>query len=810
MLLARCDGPVTNTRLEPWPVDFAGFVAALHEPRIGPKDGSYFIRGGKFNGSTARADEHLLAADLLVLDGDKRVDPETGELYAGAPDPLLVHEALVAADIPHVIYTSHSNDRNFPRYRVCVAVPLTNQNELCACVDWLLDQLHQNGVWLAPGFENYGWTRPWYMPRVPDAAHAELFRFYEHDGGQPFPKAEALAWYHARQPPQEEKVAEGTSRPHDPESPIGRFVATHGPEWMVQTLEAQGYTLAYSRARGDTAEYRLLAPRSESRSPGVGVFLGRSGKWLVYSHHSPSHDPLAQPGPDGKAKPFDAFDLKVQFEHGGDFDAALAALGGSADASPRGDPPPEPEDIFKTPVPPRLDLDAALPPVLADFARDHALAAGHDPGAYAYAAVCAASSVIGHSVRVQILPRWIEPVLAWAALVGRSGSGKTPAMNHAVAPVHELHQQAVERYRAELSQWEAADAADAGDKPKPEHFYFANTTIEAIVDRMAGAAHQALRHADEGTGWLNAMGRYVQTGGDSERGDWLAGWNGLPYTVSRIRRGDQYLDAWAVAVLYGITPEKMKGVYAEAASDGLLARTLVYVLDRALWIERRPAIDPTASAAAYQKAVLRLAGQRERTLHMSIGADALWATQDKLWRDGTQLLAEVSPGLSSFLGKAPAMLARIAGLFHLLAGGSDEQITLETMRRAVAFMEHACSMARVAHMHLFAKDDAVAVARRIAAKVLIMGGERITRRDLSKVAAFQGADTMTQAAALRYLAGMNWLLGTDSQRLRTGPRFEEATAWLVNPLVHLRFAGLAEQAKQEAQRVHNLLKALGG
>ena len=91
--LSRSPGPVTNTALAPWCPSFEELAATLGQPTIGSKDGTYFVRGPT-NGAAIRADEHIPEANVVVIDGDSRMDPENGTIESGAPHPLLVHEAL--------------------------------------------------------------------------------------------------------------------------------------------------------------------------------------------------------------------------------------------------------------------------------------------------------------------------------------------------------------------------------------------------------------------------------------------------------------------------------------------------------------------------------------------------------------------------------------------------------------------------------------------------------------------------------------------------------------------------------------------
>ena len=312
LILSTCKGCVTDTDLRVWKTSFPDFCEALSAPQTGVKDGTYWVRGGYFNGSQKRADAHLLAADMVILDGDKRIDPESGELYDGAPHPALVHEALRYLNIQHHIYTSHSHDANRNRYRVCVPAHVENQQLLCACVDWLIERLHAEGIYLGTVPENYTWSQPWYYPRV-DPDRAALFATYTHWDGEPLDLDEIMREWLAQQPPEPPPPQGGTV--HRPDSPIGRFISAHGPSWMLECLQAHGYQFKHTYKSKHGIGYRLLAPESTTGMPGVIMDQNAAGKWTVYSNHG---DVLGQ-----KRMQHDAFDLYTLFDHGGDAKAAL-------------------------------------------------------------------------------------------------------------------------------------------------------------------------------------------------------------------------------------------------------------------------------------------------------------------------------------------------------------------------------------------------------------------------------------------------------------------------------------------------------
>lgn len=311
--LSRSEGGVSNTRLSNWSPSFAGLWAALSQREVGAKDGSYFVRG-PVSVAGIRADDNIPMANVVVLDGDKRIDPQTSEIVTGAPDPELVHKALVRADIGHVLYSSHSHGGDKGnRFRVVIPAAIGAEHRaLPACVDYLVALIQHDGPLLATVSENYRWAQPWYLPRIREPGAAFLCLAHETDNR--LDVAGILRDWLVRQPQQADFGADPQDRPAD--GLIGRYVAEHGADAMMRMLEARGYGLAaFAWVNGHKA-LRFLFKGSESRQPGVVLFKSRAGKWRVVSFHG-DHDPLAKRGDNGRPLAHDAFDLFRILEHGG-------------------------------------------------------------------------------------------------------------------------------------------------------------------------------------------------------------------------------------------------------------------------------------------------------------------------------------------------------------------------------------------------------------------------------------------------------------------------------------------------------------
>lgn len=326
MMLAFASGGRTDTHLIAKPYTFDDLWQRIQKPRVGPKDGSYYIRGGDLT-VPERADEHLRTAELVILDGDRRIDPETGESIPGAPPLHEVTRVLAALGINHLAHTSHSyraigeDGATFWKYRILVPCRLQNENDLNDAIDFLFAALYREGVYLDDVRENRVWSQPWYLPRVEKPEHLEHYIAHRYDGGS-FLDIAPIRRYadERRQREQAERKAQTAPPVSMPQpgtdSPALAFNREHGLSWIRDTLASLGYRFAYFDKRHDA--YRYISPTSETKTAGVVVMRGSRGDWIVYSHHG-AHDPLS-------GKVTDAFSLYAHAEHGGSLSQAARSL----------------------------------------------------------------------------------------------------------------------------------------------------------------------------------------------------------------------------------------------------------------------------------------------------------------------------------------------------------------------------------------------------------------------------------------------------------------------------------------------------
>jgi Protein of unknown function (DUF3987)/Bifunctional DNA primase/polymerase, N-terminal/Primase C terminal 2 (PriCT-2) len=208
-----------------------------------------------------------------------------------------------------------------------------------------------------------------------------------------------------------------------------------------------------------------------------------------------------------------------------------------------------------------------------------------------------ASALIGTARRIKASPSWSQPATFWVAVVGYSGTGKSPGLQVSQAALDFImkqlklvraelqreHATKVEVQKAAEKKWKAevSEAMEAGNKPpempkaampvgefvSPRH-YVSDTTIERLAVLLTAIPRGTLLLADELSGLFLNMSRY-SSGQDNEF--WLQSWNGSSYVVERMGRPPIELEHLLIGMAGGLQPDKLAKSF-EGAADGMYAR----------------------------------------------------------------------------------------------------------------------------------------------------------------------------------------------------------------------------------------------
>lgn len=235
----------------------------------------------------------------------------------------------------------------------------------------------------------------------------------------------------------------------------------------------------------------------------------------------------------------------------------------------------------------------ALPNPVRSFVTEASNSIGCD---LAYVALCALAGLaasIGNTRRIRLKATWCEPAVLWTAIVGESGTLKSPALDIALAPLRRVQAKAIDRYRIEKKahdkELERHFQAERSrkrkmpgmeqtrpDPPVPWRILCSDITVEALANLLQNSPRGLLLVRDELSGWIKGFDQYKRVQGAD-----------AAHFLSMHRAGDLLIDRKtnneiiqvrlaAVSVTGGIQPRILKRVLGEEHLDnGLAARLLL-------------------------------------------------------------------------------------------------------------------------------------------------------------------------------------------------------------------------------------------
>lgn len=273
----------------------------------------------------------------------------------------------------------------------------------------------------------------------------------------------------------------------------------------------------------------------------------------------------------------------------------------------------------------------ALPEPIRGFVASGAKAIGCDPSYLALPLLTSMAAAIGNTRRLELKRGWSAPAIIWSAIVGESGTMKTPAYKLVMRPILERqrksmarHAEAMEQYDAEYARWEKEFAAWKRDKktadeppvkpimPACERFVVSDTTVEALAPILLANPRGLLLARDELSGWIGSFDRYAgKKTSSADSANWLSMHNAESMIVDRKTGFPRtiHVPQAAVCVTGGIQPGTLqRALGTEHRDSGLAARLLLTIPPRKQkeWTEAD--IDPKAEA--------KLAGLFDRLLDL--------------------------------------------------------------------------------------------------------------------------------------------------------------------------------------------------
>jgi hypothetical protein len=259
----------------------------------------------------------------------------------------------------------------------------------------------------------------------------------------------------------------------------------------------------------------------------------------------------------------------------------------------------------------------ALPEPLCGFVAAGAKAISCDPSYIALPLLVTLAAAIGNTRRVRLKRGWTAPAILWGAIVGESGTAKSPAFKLVMRSVRDRQRKALDRhteamrgYQSELlhhekslTEWKkkrsADDPPEKPEAPKAERFVVSDTTVEALAAILLENPRGLLLARDELSGWVGSFDRYSGGKGGADAAHWLSMHGGESIVVDRKAGVPRtiFVPSASVSVVGGIQPAILhRALGVEHRESGLAARLLLTCPPRVpkRWTESD--IDPAAEA----------------------------------------------------------------------------------------------------------------------------------------------------------------------------------------------------------------------
>lgn len=342
----------------------------------------------------------------------------------------------------------------------------------------------------------------------------------------------------------------------------------------------------------------------------------------------------------------------------------------------------------------------ALPEPIRGFVASGAKAIGCDSSYLALPLLSALAAAIGNTRRIQLKRGWTAPAIIWTAIVGESGTMKTPAFKLVMKPVRErqrkalkVHAEKMKNYEADLahyqkdfSQWKRDKKAGVEPPACPEapqavRYVVSDTTVEALAPLLLSNSRGVLLARDELAGWIGSFDRYAGGKGGADAAHWLSMHNGESIVVDRKTGIPRtiYVPQASVSVTGGIQPTILhRALGVEHRESGLAARLLLTCPPRKpkRWTEADIAPDAEAELARLFDRLFELepsVDDEDDTHPVVVGltgdAKSAWT---EYYNGHAEEQIELSGELSAAWSKLEEYAARLALVIHYVRWAADD------------------------------------------------------------------------------------------------------------------------------------------
>jgi hypothetical protein len=402
-----------------------------------------------------------------------------------------------------------------------------------------------------------------------------------------------------------------------------------------------------------------------------------------------------------------------------------------------------------------------LPEPIRSFVADAAKSIGCDPSYVALPVLSGLASAIGNTHVIALKRGWKEPAIVWTAIVGDSGTAKSPALELALRPIRKRQHEAMKRHTDAMKEYADAlamherDAAQwkrsKSDTPPPakpeapiaDRCWTDDATTEALAVLLQQNPRGLLMVRDELAGWINGFDAYrAGKGGDAAK--WLEFHGGRASLVDRKGGGTIYVPRAAVSIAGGIQPETLRRALGQEHRDnGLAARLLLTCPPRKpkRWTESDVDVNTEAAVAVVFDRLFGLTpetdddgDERPRLVMLADDGKRAWVT---FYNEHAGEQVSLSGDEAAAWSKLEGYAARLALVFHLTRWAAGDATLRDSSRvdgtsiaAGVALVRWFCNEARRVYAILGESDEG-REARRLVEWIECKGGT-VTARDLTR------------------------------------------------------------------------------
>lgn len=237
-----------------------------------------------------------------------------------------------------------------------------------------------------------------------------------------------------------------------------------------------------------------------------------------------------------------------------------------------------------------------LPDAIQCFVEQASKSVGVDPAFLVLPILSVCAAAIGHSRSLLVKQGWSVPSILWTAVIGESGSGKSPAFRLAVEPLKNMQRDCSKKFATEQAQffedtrehkrllklWEREPKGEAPLQPlSPTHqqLLTSDTTVQGLGPVLNDNPRGIILARDELSGWLASFDKFSgKSAVSSDVTNWLEFYNAEFSIVNRKSAEQRFLaiDRPSVSVCGGIQPGILsKCLTSENKDNGLQSRLML-------------------------------------------------------------------------------------------------------------------------------------------------------------------------------------------------------------------------------------------